>query len=63
MATTFKTNPVVVVVDVEDEGDNGSYEAHVADGVGTTCHTTTLHILALLGLFLVLQNKKIRNAI
>ena len=43
-----KPYSVDVVVDVENESDDGPDERHVADGIRTRGHPVALHILALL---------------
>ena len=50
-----KTDPVDVVVDVEDEGDDGPHEAHVADGVRAAGHALALDVLTLFAFRLKLK--------
>ena len=50
-----QTDPVDVVVDVEDEGDDGTHEAHVADRVRTARDSLALDVLTLLAFWLKLK--------
>ena len=49
---------VDVVVNVQDEGDHGCDEAHVAQGVGSARHPDALGLIALLRSGRILDEKK-----
>ena len=43
-----------IVIDVDDQGDDGGNKAHVAEGIGSARHPVTSQILTLLGFLLEL---------
>ena len=46
-----------VIIDVQNEGDNGSYKTHVTQGIGSTCNSKTLEMFTLLFWRLILKKR------
>ena len=48
---------LTVVVDVDDQGDHGRHEAHVAEGVGAARQSVAPEVFTFLGFLLILIHR------
>ena len=50
-----------VIIDIQNESDDGSYKTHVTQGIGTTCYSKTLQMFTFLFWRLVLEKRLVQK--